>query len=503
MTLLTTLAHLQAAASGNAQPLSMVRHRHLVDRPLVIVPLTLAGEAAAPLAAMVGTARRDPTLLVVPQPRNRDLRFAFFADLARVVLRYIEARQARSETVPATRGQEEFQRYADAPQVLVPNRNALAHLGLLGRSTRFRRTEGRYPVDASVPLLGRWLTFLVEQAEYPGAALLAALTDLLTAQWATGQSPMEDANLAALLGWIDPPAGMTGMQAALVAEDPLRCPPAGPATDPGFDKVVLEPAIERYDRARLSGDPAARERAFTFLSKALETQLRPTWELMWRGIALLRALPEPPGAAARWSRDRREFTAFSAYVRDGGRPQPRRDHAVTAASRLDRMERAQAAYDAQRALEDPFILAELRTVGEAFGGTVVARDPLRTVRSAKGRATLRPRFTIRTGDPLRIDQGRPLVRPTRIKDKVQICDIVRDGDTRLVEVELVSGMGTPNKPKAEAVPQLGEEVRYTIDPGFWGRREFPPLVETPWTHGGPPQETAQADEDDAFEEQDT
>src|SRR4051794_3894933 len=136
MPLLTPLAHLQAAASGRAEPLSTVRHRHLVDQPLVIVPLTLAGEAAAPMAAMVGTAHRDPTLLVVPQPRNRDLRFAFFADLARVVLPYIEARQASIETIPAARGREEIQQYADAPQVLVPNRNALAYLGLLGRSTR-------------------------------------------------------------------------------------------------------------------------------------------------------------------------------------------------------------------------------------------------------------------------------------------------------------------------------------------------------------------------------
>ena len=57
----------------------MVRHVHVSDRPLVFIPLALAGEANAPLAAMVGDDAGAPRLLVVTQPRNRDQRFAFAA----------------------------------------------------------------------------------------------------------------------------------------------------------------------------------------------------------------------------------------------------------------------------------------------------------------------------------------------------------------------------------------------------------------------------------------
>jgi hypothetical protein len=506
MTLLTTLAHLHAAQTGHAEHLSTIRHRHLVDRPLVIVPLNLAGEAAAPLAAMVGTDRRNPTLLTVPQPRNRDLRFGFFTDLARIVMPYIDACQARTETLRATKHREERDIYADAPQTLVPNQVALSYLGLLGRSTRFRRTDGPNPVDAAVPLLGQWLTFLAERAEYPDSAMLLALTELLTAQWATGQSPLENANLAALLGWIDPPAGMTGLQAAMVAEDPLQYPPAGPATDPGFDREVLNPAIERYEQAVNSGNSTAVQRAVAALSRELETQLRPTWELMWRGIGLLRAIREAPSAETRWRADRQEFTAFSAYVAEGGRPQPSRDRAITAAARLHRLERAQAAYDAQRALEDPFVMAELRTSGEAFGGTVVDREPTRTAPSDNGRPMLRPRFTVRTNDPMRIEPGSPVVRPERPKDKVRICNVTQADDADnawLVVLEVASGMGTPNKPRTEAVPQRGDEVVYTHDPGWSSPREFPPIEETPWTHGGPPpinESRNDGPNDDAVEE---
>ena len=183
MTLLTTLARLEATASGRAQPLSRVRHRRLAGQPLVVIPLTLAGDPATPVAAMIGTSRADQHLLVVPQPRNRDLRLRFLTGLAQTVIGYITARQNTTEVLPATRKREERRRYADAPQVLVPNRAARDYLGLLGRATRFQPTDGPYAADLSVAVLGRWLTFLADRADCLGSALLADLTTLLAAQW--------------------------------------------------------------------------------------------------------------------------------------------------------------------------------------------------------------------------------------------------------------------------------------------------------------------------------
>ena len=109
MSLIATLARLEAVTTGRAQPTATVRHRHLSDRPLVFVPLTTAGEAGAPLGALVGTDRDAPRLLVVPQPRDRDLRFAFLAELADVVLPYIDSyadaveAAERNETDPERR----------------------------------------------------------------------------------------------------------------------------------------------------------------------------------------------------------------------------------------------------------------------------------------------------------------------------------------------------------------------------------------------------------------
>jgi hypothetical protein len=103
MSLITTLARAEAVATGRATPLATVRHRHLSERPLVLVPLTTAGEVGAPLGALVGTVREEPRLLVVPQPRDRDLRFAFLSELAQVVLPYVEGYADEVEVEPATR----------------------------------------------------------------------------------------------------------------------------------------------------------------------------------------------------------------------------------------------------------------------------------------------------------------------------------------------------------------------------------------------------------------
>ena len=135
----------------------------------------------------------------------------------------------------------------------MPNPAAVAFTRLLGRSTRFRRTEGEYAVAASVPVLGRWLTFFTERAEHPASSLMLAATEALALHWATGQSPVEDLNLGAILGWIDPPPGQSGARAAAAAEDPVRCPPAGPATDTTFDNEVLEHRISAVRTARFTG----------------------------------------------------------------------------------------------------------------------------------------------------------------------------------------------------------------------------------------------------------
>ncbi|MEV6307572.1 hypothetical protein AB0M10_03090 [Streptomyces sp. NPDC051840] len=526
MSLITTLARLEAVESGRAQPLATVRHRRLTDRPLVLVPLTTAGEAGAPLGALVGTDRSAPRLLAVAQPRDRDLRSAFLAELAEAVLPHIESYAdvvepaERNETDPESgkKVKVEVELCADAAQLIVPSRAGVEFVRLLGRSMRFRRTaeddpDTPYPAPARVPLLGRWLTHYGERARVPGSSLLLAATDLLNRHWATGQSSLEDQHLGALLAWLDPRDGLPGAEAALRAElerdgaGQLLCPPAGPATDPAFDNRLLAPAIERFDRARTAlaaaedgldadtrlGELRDAERAIRSL---LEAVMRPTWDAVWRGLDLLRELPEGARTEDRWTRDRWSFTAHRDRVRAGEPPQPRRDDAVTAAQKLASRETAQAQLDAQEALDDPLVLAGRRLAGEAFVGEVTGVE---MAYSESKRPSPRPLVTVRTGERPHLGERTKVYRS--LDGKPQTAEFVRyapgddedeagptgsEGPVRLV-LRITDRMGRSKEPAPGSVPEPGELIAWTLfEHDQRSGPKLPGPEDTPWTHGGPP-----------------
>jgi hypothetical protein len=471
LSVLTALARVQALDAGRAAPIATVRHLHLHRRPLVLIPLAMAGEANAPLAALAGTAPESPSLLLVAQPRNRDQRFAFAARLAEIVLSYVDSFSGVAEPVAVDRGRDVRYRFVDAPQIWVPNTGGVDFLRLFGRSTRFRRVDGDNPVPPSVPLLGRWLTFFANAAEVPGSSLLLNAVQALGLHWATGQSSAEDAQLAAQLAWIDPPPGTPGSVAAREAE---QLPAAGPASDPEFDNQVLAPlmATDQPDLDRLTD--------------VLREQLMPTWRQMWRTLDLLRALPVGARVGSRWDGDRDAYSAFVQHLADGGPPQPRRDGAVAAAARLHRLENAATRYAVQRAFDDPLVMAEYRLIGAAFAGRVTLAKADRVDDSGK-RPVLRPRIMVTTAEAVRVEPGATLTSPARPAQKAKVIAVTPTADGSDVLLELSGGMGRKLVAEPGSVPAVGERILLTtLSEAFRPGGSFPDPADTPWTHGGPP-----------------
>ncbi|MFF7300888.1 hypothetical protein [Streptomyces sp. NPDC008265] len=509
MPLLSTLARLEAVRAGRAQPLATVRHRHLSDNPMVLVPLTTAGEAGAPLGALVGTDRHEPRVFVIPQPRDRDLRWAFLADLAVHVLAHIDAYAdvvepaERSETDPETgkRVKVETELCVDAPQLIVPSRAGIDYVRLLGRSMRFRRTaeedpDNPFPAPSRVPMLGRWFTHLAERSRVPGSSMLLAATDLLSRHWATGQSNLEDQHLGALLGWIDPPEGRSGAEAALRAElgrdaaGQLLCPPAGPATDPAFDNGLLAPAIGRYDAARaaLAAGPGEVDREVRAAERAVRRlvveQMSSTWWSTWEAIDLVRALPPGERTEERWTRDRWSYTGHRDRVRAGEPPQPRRDDAVTAAQKLATRESEQVRLEAQEALDDPLVMAGRRMSGEAFAGEVT--EVVMEWTESK-RPSPRPLVTVVTEDGPQLADGGGAKVFRSLDGRPQSARFVRFEEGGRVVLRLLDKMGRGRDPEPGSVPEKGDRVCWTLfEHDARGGPRLPDPEQTPWTHGGPP-----------------
>ncbi|WP_069885927.1 hypothetical protein [Streptomyces luteocolor] len=480
MSRLSTLLRLEAAETERAQDASTIRHFHLTEQPLVLLPLNRSGTEADLLAVMYGDDPARPHLLVAP-PNGQPT--TFLEELADGILTHIDRFQS-TEQLPGKGKKPARQRHTHAPQLLVANRKSIPYIGRLGRALRFTETPDGTDPARSVGRLGQWLTFFADHAEHPGSAFLLALTDLLTTHWITGQSRLEDEHLAALLAWIDPPAGTTGLRAALEAEDPQRHRPAGPATDPSFDSLELDPLLTAHDSAAKEGNTAAMMRLTDRLNALIHDYLKPTWDDAWDALGLLRTLPQTRDAHRRWAGDRDRFTAYRAYLAADGRPQPIKDDAVSAARRLARMELAQGAFDAHRALEDPFFIAERRTTGEALAGTVTDVDAHHTIPGARG-PRLRPRLILHTTDPVRLDVGHLLAGPHNPRVHLTVRAITpRDGGTDLL-LEVTNLTGTVAKPRTDSVPALGDLLELTFAPEFFSRPPFPSREDTPWTHGGP------------------
>ena len=271
---------------------------------------------------MVGTDRDAPRLLVVPQPRDRDLRFAFLAELAAIVLPYIERRTPRRPSETGHRRPEDAKvevAVRDAPQLIVPeprrHRVRTAARPLHALPPRRRPVPGAPAGAAARPLAD-------PSASAPGPRLVAAAGDdrVLAGTGRPARAALEDQHLGALLAWIDPPDGMTGAEAALRAEDhagaaarpPGRRPTRRSTTScspPRSSATTGGPARRRGRRRR----DAVRARRARSLAAAAHLGRDVA------GVDLLRALPEGAPSADRWTRDRWSFTGHRDRVAGASR----------------------------------------------------------------------------------------------------------------------------------------------------------------------------------------
>jgi hypothetical protein len=84
MNTLAALRRAQAFEIARAVPKTSLRHIDLDDNPMVITLNVLAGEPFAPLGLTWGTDPSEPAgYTVIPEPRNRDLRYAGLAEFGR------------------------------------------------------------------------------------------------------------------------------------------------------------------------------------------------------------------------------------------------------------------------------------------------------------------------------------------------------------------------------------------------------------------------------------
>lgn len=471
MSALQSYFSLLAAVQRRAIPKATRRHVHISRRPFVVVGYHLAGDVGAPLALMWGTGRNErPRIVVVPEPRNRQLRFDALKNFGMDFVAYLEEHDAIQHF---RRSNGDIDKVCvDAPQIVVPNQTTAEWLfGIVGRFTRHLPLNGDPAPDPVVPLAGKYLSFF--HNPLPGSSLVLSATEALVTHWQTGQLPSEDLNLSALLGWISPSANEDGPACARAGE---MLPPAGPLTDPNWDASELTELIKNWHAA--GSDTAARATVMARYEVEIRAQLNHTWEDCWRSLELLDSLQEAPSVAHRWECDRRAWARHYEGMMDGTARFRNIPTPIQSARTLRRLEDSTSTLEAEMALDDPLIMAKYVADGEALFARVTQLDVTKI---------RRPLLTLEPLTQFTRPRGTPLFLAANPEVKIEILSC--DGDCVTAQVTA----GALTRKTNHRLPSIGEEI--ILSP-FGNPAYYPPpnYDEVPWTHQLEDQEEEKEDE---------
>jgi hypothetical protein len=460
-------AQVQAAIRRTAY-----RHQHLADKPLVVVAYNLSGEAAAPLGLMYGVDAdlSAATLVVAAEPRNRDSRFgainAFAAHLVEFVDPYRELK-----TVPTRTGG--FRQVAsDAPQIVVPNRATRAFLGArLGRSLRYLGLGDTHEVPEATQWTGAHLSWFAEHSHLPGQSTFLAMTESLSHHFVTGQSALEDENLATLLAWID---GVKGE--LLPALEVLEEGAYGPVPNPAWE-AKLEPYVKAYSQGLRAEDPEKARLAFEHVEREVRDALSVAYAATHRAIKIFRGLQPAASVPDRWRTDVSEWSDHARRCTKGIPMFARRHDALRAARTLQRWTSAAEALEIDQAFDDPMVMARLDADGRCVTGTVTSIDSdNREIKPGGRNRTRVPLIDVSLTAPTRLLAGE-VVRWTGDR---KVKGVLRRVDTASALVAITSGI----KAFDDACLATGVEAMFAgLDP-WEGMDPWTP-DEVPWTHREP------------------
>lgn len=459
----------EAARAARAVRRTAYRHQHVSDKPLVVVAYNMSGEAAAPMGIMYGT---EPDagaakLAVAAEPRNRDSRFgainAFASDLVDFLAPYLAL-----TTVPTKSGS--FRQVAsNAPQIVVPNRGTRAYLGArLGRSLRYLGLGNTHDVPEPTQWTGSHLSWFAEHANLPGQSVFLAMTETLSQHYVTGQSALEDENLATLLAWID---GVPGdlLPALVLLEEHAY----GPVPNPPWE-ARLEPFVKAYTDGLRANDAEMSRLAFEHVEREVGNALADAYSATHRALAILRTIDPAPSVSERWATDVREWSDHARRSTRGIPRFARRHDALRAARTLQRWSSAAEALETQQAFDDPMIMARLDAEGRCVTGVVVSIDTdHREIKPGGKNRTRVPLVELSLSAPTRLLAGE-VVRLTVDSD---VKGVLRAIDGSSATVAVVGGIKAFD---ASGVAIGEESVFVGLDP--WGGPDPWAPDEVPWTH---------------------
>ena len=268
---LETIRRIHAWHIGRPTERGAAINRHLADDDDVLIAafLRMGGESR-PWGVAVGTLAEGPTVVTIPEARNRDLVADMMIDVAPIFLRHFRHPQWHAS------GPGGFQTQS-LRQLWLPGATHLEMIQFLAAA--YARTRWERSDVVSLRALGNLCNALFLEAQRPGQQVVATATDALRSAYVFPTSPVRQSHVGHLLAWLQAEGSRDDRWAAAHEAERLSV------------STVVEPETERRDLQPLvsSWSDGRSEATARSIHQVLAAELERRWKLTASAITLLRS----------------------------------------------------------------------------------------------------------------------------------------------------------------------------------------------------------------------
>ena len=338
---------------------------------LLILAFVRMGGESRPWGIAYGHPGAEPTVLSVPEGRDRDLVAKMCAELAPVLLRHLRTPGYSSDAaVPSTD-------LSPLRQIWLPN---ASHLDMLHHMA-YAYVSWNKDQQELLTALGRACGWLFREAQRPGQQHVVVATRALTESFTFPAQNVRQQHLGYLLAWLDPEGDRDARTQAATDAERLS---VSTSLDPVLERDKTERLVARWGRVRQLGEEDLTASTAAKLHRVLEAELTRRFALTEEAIDQLRQDGRRPNSGIatlvqealkeQWN----EYTGIELRLADpdATRPfvaSPETDLLPAAAGRRylvhDLSERR---WKSVLLHDDADLLQEAIASGDAFRGTITA-----------------------------------------------------------------------------------------------------------------------------------
>jgi len=275
---LETVRRIRAWSEGKPTPRGDVVNVHVGDDDdIMIISFLRMGGESRPWGVAFGRIGETPTVLTVAEARNRSNVADMMLKFAPAILEHLRHPQHSTDSLSNWEVNSHRQIWLPGPTHV----EMLHFIALAYARTKWDRDDVE-----TLRALGNLANCLHIEHQRPGQQTVITATEALQTAFVFPSSPIRQAHLGYLLGWLQ---GGRTRDARLAAARDAENASVATVLNPDFERNSVQPLVERWGNANRTKNEKDQNSAEIAVNKVLKPELVRRWELTRDSIMIIRA----------------------------------------------------------------------------------------------------------------------------------------------------------------------------------------------------------------------